>query len=121
MRISDWSSDVCSSDLRRVQRVAAVVQNVDALDPVFAGEGVDDDLRGSGAVGIVVERPALAGLAVPMDLRRLVKAGGGQGDARHVGRLDEVGEDDLLIADAHEARQEPTGRASCRESGWQYV
>src|SRR3546814_3908957 len=72
---------------RRVQRVAAVVQNVDALDPVFAGEGVDDDLRGSGAVGIVVERPALAGLAVPMDLRRLVKAGGGQGDARHVGRL----------------------------------
>src|SRR3546814_7948978 len=91
---------------RRVQRVAAVVQNVDALDPVFAGEGVDDDLRGSGAVGIVVERPALAGLAVPMDLRSLVKAGGGQGDARHVGRLDEVGEDDLLIADAHEARQE---------------
>src|SRR3546814_7886133 len=87
MRISDWSSDVCSSDL-------------------FAGEGVDDDLRGSGAVGIVVERPALAGLAVPMDLRRLVKAGGGQGDARHVGRLDEVGEDDLLIADAQEARQE---------------
>src|SRR3546814_2657437 len=87
MRISDWSSDVCSSDL-------------------FAGEGVDDDLRGSGAVGIVVELPALAGLAVPMDLRRLVKAGGGQGYARHVGRLDEVGEDDLLIADAHVAPQE---------------
>src|SRR3546814_9593421 len=60
---------------RRVQRVAAVVQNADALDPVFAGEGVDDDLRGSGAVGIVVERPALAGLAVTMALRRLVKAG----------------------------------------------
>src|SRR3546814_14907058 len=105
MRISDWSSDVCSSDLRRVQRVAAVVQNVDALDPVFAGEGVDDDLRGSGAVGIVVERPALAGLAVPMDLRRLVKAGGGQGDARHVGSLDEGGETELLIADRSEERR----------------
>src|SRR3546814_4732321 len=38
MRISDWSSDVCSSDLRAIRRVAL---HIDALDAAAIDEIVD--------------------------------------------------------------------------------
>src|SRR3546814_8671134 len=39
MRISDWSSDVCSSDLRLVE-VAQLLQAAEAADTVVAVDGV---------------------------------------------------------------------------------
>src|SRR3546814_1651298 len=54
MRISDWSSDVCSSDLRSVAR--ALVAIVNALPGRAGGEGgvraaIFGDHRGAGGVG----------------------------------------------------------------------
>src|SRR3546814_1355812 len=64
MRISDWSSDVCSSDL------PAVMQQVGAGETVFAGETVDQHFGGRHAIGEIIERIAAAGGAVEMDVRR---------------------------------------------------
>ncbi len=61
---------------RRVQRAAAIVQDVDALDAGLARERVDGGLGAGGAVGEVVERVAPPRVAVPVDRRRLVEAGG---------------------------------------------
>src|SRR3546814_20958526 len=49
MRISDWSSDVCSSDLiARVQRADGTRSDLDEGDPIFQGDvvstGVGSDL-----------------------------------------------------------------------------
>ena len=77
---------------RRIQRLAAVVKDVDALDPVLAGQRVDRDLAAGGAIGEVVERPAGAGGAVPVDLGRLVEAGRGERDPAHVGLPDQGAE-----------------------------
>src|SRR3546814_16695815 len=55
MRISDWSSDVCSSDLRHLRRERAVVEKhvatVDPLDPQMASD------QESGMAGAVDEQP----------------------------------------------------------------
>ena len=48
----------------------------------------------------------LALVAVPVDLRRLVEAGGRKLDARHVGLPHQLCEVDLLVADAHPVGQE---------------
>src|SRR3546814_1039173 len=53
MRISDWSSDVCSSDLHAAGNAAAAVAAGVAL--VIVGTGMDDERR---AIGI--EQPAVA-------------------------------------------------------------
>src|SRR3546814_1910434 len=56
MRISDWSSDVCSSDLRTERARAVEHRGEDAVvvdaEPASAGEPVDsgDDLRPVGPV-----------------------------------------------------------------------
>src|SRR3546814_14761058 len=101
MRISDWSSDVCSSDLRLDlfdDRVLAALHQILGLVPIAA---------------------RLRGLEVP----RLESV--------------EIGEDAILVGEAHwpppkfviasAAKQSParssnaeTGRASCRERGFQY-
>ena len=90
----------------RIQRGADVVQDVDPLDPVFAGERVDGDLRGGGAIGIIVEGAPAAGLAVPIDIRGAIEAGGGELDAVAIDLLDEIRPPDLAIADTHAAGQE---------------
>src|SRR3546814_3091587 len=66
MRISDWSSDVCSSDLRfpAVDAVAAVHLGVEAADPGIDGRrlgpGLGGDL-GAAVVAALLEVPATAG------------------------------------------------------------
>ena len=76
--------DLAAIDQRR-QRVADVVQDVDAQQPVLAGEAVDLDLAHRRAVGEVVERLALPRLPVEVDVGRPVEAGGEQRDALVVG------------------------------------
>ena len=75
---------------RRVQRFAAVVQDVDPLDPVFAGQGVDRrprcrrrHRRSSRTAGRC-RRPGPSGSWAS------VEAGRGQRDPRHIGLPDQV-------------------------------
>src|SRR3546814_8629060 len=62
MRISDWSSDVCSSDLRR-QRIGRAGKRFERIERRLGGarlgEGQRLDLEQQGRVG-AVEHPALA-------------------------------------------------------------
>src|SRR3546814_4038489 len=60
MRISDWSSDVCSSDLEGFGRVEQLLQGIDAqharpredsiVDSIGAGQGPGVGSRGTGAL-----------------------------------------------------------------------
>src|SRR3546814_2718622 len=98
MRISDWSSDVCSSDLqtpRRVRKSAGGPRREDAPD--FPGEGGQ---RGHDLV--ILHRARL----------RIERAQGAVKAA--------VVEIDRQRAIAFEAVQQ-IGRASCRARVWRYV
>src|SRR3546814_4337326 len=93
MRISDWSSDVCSSDL--TQRHVAVVEQVEVRDQVEALEDEADLLVAQFAALVV--RQALDVLAVERELaagERLQQAGdveeGGLARARRPGDGDEL-------------------------------
>src|SRR3546814_11470203 len=67
MRISDWSSDVCSSDLRDQVGIErnpgiGIVKNDRAFDPTFVVAGLMDSLfKGAGANPIYIQlRPPQA-------------------------------------------------------------
>src|SRR3546814_16494037 len=108
MRISDWSSDVCSSDLR------------DAITARFEGEDVGvitrrlvGDIQAGDAVGVedVLDEP----LHIPFVVGAVeLQLGVDLGIA-----LDLV---DVAVKDAAIAVAGiEIGRAECRERGWQYV
>src|SRR3546814_9783102 len=92
MRISDWSSDVCSSDLR--------LQHGDNLARIdereAAAEKIDAATARSRARKLEVERlPAFLGKARP-DIAERIIAGGLSfisGGARHIGRAARIGEE----------------------------
>src|SRR3546814_9353130 len=58
MRISDWSSDVCSSDLRTADSFTTVIcmiedrQALDVIDDISKIEGVDAMFLGRGDLGL---------------------------------------------------------------------
>src|SRR3546814_1013062 len=61
MRISDWSSDVCSSDLtKRILAVALLASVIIAAILAFAAESVDSRVRTSEQVERLTGTPALA-------------------------------------------------------------
>src|SRR3546814_12414095 len=92
MRISDWSSDVCSSDLGLLHRGAA---GLAVLPRLRASRRQRRPAAGPGAEG----RPVpVAGDATDLRLRRRVRAAG-----------------------ADRAAGDQTGRESCRERVGQYV
>src|SRR3546814_11168964 len=105
MRISDWSSDVCSSDLEHHQ-VGEAPERQRAMDPVRVAGGSDRSDRHPLEVGLHRRGPAGAVVA----LVGLVVAGAtGPGV---------VG--DLVVVDGGDERVE-IGRASCRERVCKYV
>src|SRR3546814_12436480 len=96
MRISDWSSDVCSSDLRRRFAGRQLRQvNAERLRSFHAG--ADDMMR------LAERHPRLAHQPVG-------KIGRGR-EARSGKRAPPVGAEG----------QSQIGRAACRERVWQYV
>src|SRR3546814_6528795 len=106
MRISDWSSDVCSSDLR--------------------GREADNQHRGPDIVDILreIDRHDAAGTKEHRDLAREIGRVAGldesrrqpaAGDAAEVGYQIDGGERQA------EALEVQIGRASCRERVCQYV
>src|SRR3546814_12926928 len=96
MRISDWSSDVCSSDLGQVADPMGLGHLVADHHPVAGGGRVEDrKLDAAHRVPDVDEGTGLAARAVD---------GEGIADRR-----------------LHQEAVEQIGRASCRESVCQYV
>src|SRR3546814_19477567 len=109
MRISDWSSDVCSSDL-----LSAILFSV-AYDQQIAFQRFDEALRGAADQRVEHRAPAVAA-----DHRQV-----------HMLVLDEIVEQrfgravlDLDVDPRSERRIDAPvkiGRASCRERVFQYV
>src|SRR3546814_11966502 len=116
MRISDWSSDVCSSDLPtpgavdRIDQVALVVR-LDVLELEAVGLG-----DGAGALHVVVERGRAVdgGLAIAEQVQ--VGAVQQEDRAGHRGPLGFVAH--LIAA---RARRAEIGTESSRESVCKYV
>src|SRR3546814_18615765 len=100
MRISDWSSDVCSSDL--LAQVAAGKAAVHLADDVGRRDGGDARARAQPAAG--GDRQLPQRFAAPGRPGRRP----GPGRTRAAGR-------------AHPGRTRPNGRASGRERVCQYV
>src|SRR3546814_14154976 len=69
MRISDWSSDVCSSDLEDVERRGGCGEDLPVIHRIneLAGER-DRIARGGGFHGILLTRPERDDLAVELVL-----------------------------------------------------
>src|SRR3546814_13365012 len=99
MRISDWSSDVCSSDLREgfAEQRAVAMRVGDRIGIAAAGENAGDSGLGEG----IGDGPApFAAAQVDVEDRGV----------------------DLALGDLRQRRGDRTiGRASCRESVCLYV
>src|SRR3546814_17874661 len=111
MRISDWSSDVCSSDLQRLTfRGIAVIdasQRIDALSPIRFGEIL---AAGSGELAQRSDTIAMLGPEVaPRADRSWAVVQGIEGGREHHFR------------DAGAKREFEIGRASGRERACTYV
>src|SRR3546814_5476745 len=91
MRISDWSSDVCSSDLQACGRIGE------------AQQGVDARLSGRSEAGNAAEMGGVAGNRQQEIMRKAL-----------VGALQQ----EMRVAQP--VRQPEIGRASCRERVCQY-
>src|SRR3546814_7401703 len=109
MRMSDWSSDVCSSDLRPAN---------------IMGEAPFDGERALLEIIVMVRRHAgrVARAFEPLDRvdhegGAAVNAAEAAGRRRHFQRIDP----DLRTACGGRPRRKEMGRASCRERVCQYV
>src|SRR3546814_19449995 len=117
MRISDWSSDVCSSDLPRTDNVddtakADIADRIGDLEPEDDGREIT-----LGPAHLLLERRFQDADHLPVDI---VDRGGEE----------EQADDQPAIASGIGPRRRPsrldclrheTGRASRRERGWPYV
>src|SRR3546814_11399146 len=116
MRISDWSSDVCSSDLQPAQPANAADFRDDRLAILdrVADEGKSMD-RDAAAFQRFDRQQAVVDRA---------EAGAGADDHRNLPACEKIGiTKGAGDRDEHAARafdQDDIGRASCRESVWQY-
>src|SRR3546814_16300817 len=131
MRISDWSSDVCSSDLKKVRTLAKDVAFHPVTDRplhadflrvsehatvhvnvpvIFKNEDASPGLKKGGVLNIVAHEIELIvdAAEIPDDVV-IDLAGLDVGDSIHIGAV-------KLPKGAKEI-----GRASCRERGCQYV
>src|SRR3546814_16442452 len=103
MRISDWSSDVCSSDLTE-----QVFHIIDALRDKRFGRSVERFFTTPEGRRILAERPYLPALLDDHDALRRLPEGS-------VGRVYV----DFMEREGLPAQE--IGRASCRERGCRYV
>src|SRR3546814_14737866 len=116
MRISDWSSDVCSSDLR--------VAFVDESAGTVVGD-VDEDFCLLAEISDIAQFPLASSAASLERLKRALRRNGCYRDAVGVaavnpdraGVVETDGEPFAWLCTSHRE----IGRASCRERGCQYV
>src|SRR3546814_19079982 len=105
MRISDWSSDVCSSDLNEVRIVAGVLHGADLLCHL----GLRDD-----RLVVIVAATLGEDLVLQMASR---DTGALEGAHRMLG-IESVAVTGVRVSD-HRDIDGKIGRASCRERGCQ--
>src|SRR3546814_13897817 len=108
MRMSDWSSDVCSSDLQRLQgllRQAAQLAAQDKQAEVSLADGAGDIEVVAGLQRAAVEHS-----------RAGDRAQGGQAERHRARRRGGV-----AAVERDVVARLTIGRASCRERGCQYV
>src|SRR3546814_20318562 len=99
MRISDWSSDVCSSDL--------------GSWPAFDPSSDEEFVEGSGAQYLWM---------VPFDPAGLIeKLGGQEAATRRLDAFFRTPTGGWAVTKSGPLHAEQIGRASCRERGCQYV
>src|SRR3546814_19111137 len=110
MRISDWSSDVCSSDLD--VDVAVDGAQVLGLDVVAGLDAAVDGLCVPGVRAVLQADAAVDGFQVAVHL-----AGLGGDAAVHLVDVGAVGR----RGHGPGSQQQPIGRATCRERVCQYV
>src|SRR3546814_20581290 len=79
MRISDWSSDVCSSDLHSLEKLAGLVEAEEVVRVALPGLGPLQRRRGA-----EVDEPPVSGLELRR--RRAVEALARPGDLHQIGR-----------------------------------
>src|SRR3546814_20708035 len=86
MRISDWSSDVCSSDLDLVALAPAAIAHVDR----HAGRAADADLRGRrarrGQVEARIAEAEAEGVKRIGRIEEIAAPGAGRSEGRRVGK-----------------------------------
>ena len=75
-----------------VNRVADVVENIDAADASHAGESIDLHFAHGRADRVIVERFSTAGLAIVIDVGGSIKSSRAQTGAREVSALEQLGE-----------------------------
>src|SRR3546814_11838690 len=109
MRISDWSSDVCSSDLlMRNRYIAYAIPWIDVI-PV--------DVQERGAHLIVAKTPRIPSESVDPTVKNYH-----WGDlVRAMFEAEAAGADNAVLLDRDGHVTEEIGRASCRERVCQYV
>src|SRR3546814_20121976 len=99
MRISDWSSDVCSSDLCRSPGVGGGIEQVDGV------------LAADLAVGLPRQHPGQ--LLDPVVGAQHRDGGGGRGVGRRLGHPE--------LARSEESRVGKESVSTCRSGGSQYI
>src|SRR3546814_14459838 len=107
MRISDWSSDVCSSDLKKIP---IAVNDAPLRITGTVGSSLYKSARAAGVPARLVAEYIKA-LSFGIDFQRDVGANA-KFDIIFEHRLAETGETET---------GKQIGRATCRERGWQYV
>src|SRR3546814_11099784 len=121
MRISDWSSDVCSSDLITGVAVALDAPQAGALDGLDHGRLAETDEEGGPGLDADAVPHARAVGRQPLGVRRGVLGIGIGVEERQVRvRIVFLESLDMAGAPGH-ATLAPIGRASCRARGGQYM
>src|SRR3546814_18059033 len=121
MRISDWSSDVCSSDLKHPQSELRNDRRIEHHYPYATGHGDEitgtgrnstrdreDRLRSSGCLGSSRSRKSVVGDQELGQIRRDSGCSAGSFEKRNQGT-------------GKEPEKSSIGRASCRERVCKYV
>ena len=89
-----------------VKGLPHIVQDVNSQQLVFAGQGVQQNLRDRRAVGEIEKRAAPEGLGVVGYLGGAVIACGGQGNPRQIGLINQLGEVDEGLPHPHPGGRE---------------
>src|SRR3546814_16373679 len=118
MRISDWSSDVCSSDL-----LAGKVGVVAGYGDV--GKGSAESLRSAGVRVIVTEIDPICALQAAMEGYEVKKMRDAVREADIIvtanGNCDIITSEHFTLMKDKAVLCNKIGRASCRERGWHEV